>query len=127
MNRPSRLAGQQASRLAGLQGDEPQVVAALESGMLLGAASRAMAAVWDAAAQSHSAAACERAYAAWRGLPIGDRRLATSIVLVAAAATHVLLAATSETQAGWLWLVLPAVALSVALMYALTSSAPTGD
>jgi hypothetical protein len=95
--------------------------------MLLGAASRAIAAIWNAAAQSRTVAACERTYAEWRGVPIGDRRLATSTVLVAAAATHVLLAATSETQAGWMWLVLPAAALSVALMVVLTSRAATGD
>ena len=106
--------------------DEPQVVAVLESGVLLGAASRAIAAVWSAAAQSRTAAAFERTIAAWRGLSIRERRLATSVFLVVAAGTHVVLAATSEKQAGWLWLVLPAVALSVALMAALTSRGATG-
>ena len=130
--------GQQANGPTGQQGrfwlrkpsvavDEPQVVAALESGVLLGAASRAIAAVWNAAARSRTAAACERAIATWRGLPISERRLATSVFLVVAAATHVVLAVTSEMQAGWLWLVPPAVALSVALMAALTSRGATGD
>ena len=106
--------------------DEPKVVAVLESGVLLGAASRAIAAVWDAAAQSRTVAACESAIAAWRGLSIRERRLATSVLLVVAAVTHVVLVVTSDPQPGWLWLVLPAVAVSAALLAALTSRGATG-
>jgi hypothetical protein len=124
MNAPT---GQRANGLTDVAIDEPQVVAALESGVLLGAASRAMAVVWNAAAQSRTAAACDRALAAWRGSPVRERRLATSVLLVVAAATHVVLGVTSEMPAGWLWLVAPAAALSAALMAALTSRAATGD
>ena len=107
--------------------DDPQVVGVLESGVLLGGASRVIAAIWNAARESRTGAAFARVIGVWRGLPISERRLATSVLLAAAAATHVALVITGDRQAGWLWLAAPAAVLSVALMVALTSRAETGD
>jgi hypothetical protein len=115
--------GEQAN---GPPGDEPQVVAALEASAILGAASRVLAAVWNAAAQSGTGASCERAIGAWRGLSMRERRLATGIVLVVAAATHVVLVATGDIQAGWLWLVAPAAAVSVAIAVLMSRPATGG-
>ena len=104
--------------------DDPEVVRALESSVVLRAVARAGNALWDAAARSRSASRFADARRAWRAQPRDQRRRSTACVLIVAAAIHVILVAVNEVPAGWLWLLPPAMAASIGSVIALMADAP---
>lgn len=104
--------------------DDPRVVRALESSVLLGAVSGVMHRLWHAAAHSRVAGRMAGARAEWERHRRAERRLAFGLMLLVAAATHVVLVITHGIPAGWLWIVPPGMAASLGLLYAWTSEAP---
>ena len=94
-------------------GDDPRVVDALRSSVLLGAAASVMHAMWRGVAASRTAAAVTAAKDEWDRHPPHERQLAVGVMLVAAAVTSVVLIAAQEMPAGWLWLAPPAIAATL--------------
>lgn len=93
--------------------DDPRVARALESSVLLGAVSRVVHAVWRAAATSRAAAVVLDLQRDWSARPRAAHRVAIGVLLIAAAATNLVLAAANQRPAGWLWIVPPAIAASI--------------
>ena len=106
------------------QVDDPRVVHALESSVLLGAASSVMRRVWRAAGQSRVVTRIGSARAEWERHSRSERRLALGVMLLVAAATHLVLVIAHEVPAGWLWLAPAGMAASVGLLCVWTSTAP---
>jgi CHASE2 domain-containing sensor protein len=94
-------------------GDDPRVVEALRSSVLLGAVASVMQWMWRAVAASRTGAVATAAKHEWDRHPRRERLLAVGIMLVAAAVTSVVLIAAHETPAGWLWLAPPAIAATL--------------
>jgi uncharacterized protein (DUF2345 family) len=94
-------------------GDDPRVVEALRSSVLLGAASSVMHAMWRGVSASRTAAQMTAAKDEWDRHSRQDRQFAVGVMLVTAAVTGVGLIAAHEMPPGWLWLVLPGIAATL--------------
>ena len=94
-------------------GDDPRVVEALRSSVLLGAVASLMHAMWRGVAASRTAGAATAAKSEWNRHSRGERQQAAGVMLVAAAVTSVLVIAAHEMPAGWLWLAPPAIAATL--------------
>ena len=94
-------------------GDDPRVVDALRSSVLLGAVASAMHAIWRGAAASRTGAVATAATTEWQRHPRRERQFAVGVMLVAAAVTSLVLIAAHEVPAGWLWLTPPAIAATL--------------
>ena len=102
--------------------DDRRVLSVIESGVIVGRIDRALSRIWRGAGDSVAVSAATRWVAAWRGLGRSTQRFAAGLTLVVAVATHLLLAIATETPAGWLWLILPGLALAIGGLLLLASS-----
>lgn len=64
---------------------------------------------------------------AWRRMDRGQRRRAIGVALVTAAAIHCALTALDQVPAGWMWLVLPAIAVAEGVVLVAASGPSTAD
>lgn len=96
---------------------EVRVNAALRSSVLLGWVDRATTVVSRSAGQSRVMAPARAWHAQWLALSPAERRLNTARLLCSAAvAAVVAMTLSPDTPPGWLWLVLPGIALSIGLL-----------
>lgn len=101
--------------------DDPRVVSALQSSVLLAAAATVMRVVWRAAARSRTASLIAHAKRQWDAESIHARRLAIGVTLIVAAVTNLLLSGVSEQPAGWLWIAPPAMTASLGAVFVVLS------
>ena len=103
--------------------DDPHVVRALGESGVLRRANLAIDAVWRAAASSRTLSVVQRARDGWSRLPAAARDGRISIIVIVAVVTHVLLMLWQEQPPGWLWLMIPGIAVSIAAMLGARSAA----
>lgn len=72
--------------------------------------------MWQARRTSIVAAAADRLAEAWRGAGWRERRRAAGLMLSVGAAVHVGLSALVAPPPGWLWLILPGLALAIGVL-----------
>ncbi len=95
----------------------------LRNSLILGALDRFVSVVTKSAGGSHALSAARQARAWWRALGERHRRVVGGIVLIMAGAVHVALRQWQQAPEGWLWLVVPGVAVSVGAVL-LASASP---
>lgn len=77
----------------------------------------------EAAAEQSLAVGSMRAAAdAWRGLPGSARLRALAVMLLVAAGTHIVMTLLHQTPAGWMWLVVPVIAVAQAIVLLIAGS-----
>lgn len=96
--------------------DDRHVSRALGTSALLRAADRAINVVWHAAGESRAAKILGRPTRGWQGFVARERSTLVGVALATAAATHLAVTVAHETPAGWLWLVPPGIAVTIAVV-----------
>jgi glycosyltransferase involved in cell wall biosynthesis len=102
--------------------DEAAVMDVVEGSAVTRTARRVVDVVAESARFSRASALWQRAAGQWSRGSLRQRRIALGLGAMTAATTHVALAVVVSPPVGWLWVVIPSVALAVGLL--LIASAP---
>jgi hypothetical protein len=102
--------------MSGHQQDDRRVVRALGGSVLLRPIDNAITRVWQSAEHSRVALLVNQGRGQWQRLSSDDRHVRIAAILWSAAAAHVTLVLWHEIPAGWLWLVLPGLAVSLGVV-----------
>jgi hypothetical protein len=99
--------------------DDRAVAAACASSAIFGGIDRFVALLHRAWSDSRTARILDPCHRSWEARPIAARNRSIGIALLAASATDAALASWRRPAAGWLWLVVPALAAAFGLLMAL--------
>jgi hypothetical protein len=102
--------------------DEADVVRAVETSSVVAAIERVLDAVSAAARTSVVVRLATARSKAWLGQPLVRRARGAGVALLTAVAVHLALAFWQGPMAGWLWLVIPALAAAFGALLALAPS-----
>lgn len=103
--------------------DDPRVVSALRSSLVVAAVAGLIEALWRAAGQSRAAAGVAAAKSHWGAVGVTGQRRVIGVVLVVAALVGLALTSATDHPAGWLWIVPPAIAASVGMVFLVAATA----
>lgn len=81
----------------------------------------------SAGSRSRSVRAVATIAGAWHGLSRGERRRAIGLTLVTSAAIHAVLTVMHQVPAGWMWLVVPAIAFAEGIVLVVASGSDSTD
>lgn len=91
----------------------PAALAILESSFVIRLAGRAITAISQASGQSAFLAPVRTARAAWQVQSVTIKQRALGIVLLTAAATYSGLAIWKQDPPGWIWMIVPVLAMTI--------------
>ena len=94
--------------------DDRQLEQVIAGSRFVGAGARVLTIVGDAAASSFAVGLTKRAGHFWRTSTAQSRRFAGGGVLLTAAMVHTVLLLAQGLPAGWLWALLPGIAIALA-------------
>jgi hypothetical protein len=104
--------------------DERAVMALVEQSALARGAAGLAETLYGSLPHSRLASAWSHVALAWRSADRATRLRAAGIALLAAVVVHLAMSALRPPAAGWLWLVLPAIAVAEALLLIAAASGP---
>lgn len=102
----------------------PAALAILESSFVVRLGGRVITAISQASGQSALLAPARTARAAWQAQPVAIKQRALGIALIAAAATYGALATWKQDPPGWVWMIVPGLAMAIGLV--LIAASPGG-